>query len=155
MLTPSPFRLGWLGKGSISSGACCTTTHSSWLNSRIYLSEILFSANNPFPTSPPDRFCKIGSFKGVNLVRSCRNESFALSKKALLGGLGSIYSFSFLPCPLISFKTVLYHWFIPYYVIYKCVLGSIIMRLIPIFFLLVPPPPQTYYKREIGLRTWP
>lgn len=83
---PSPFWLDWLGEGSISSSACCTATHLSWLNSRIYLSAILFSAKNPFPTSPPDFFCKISQFKGVNLVRSCRNESFALSNKALLGG---------------------------------------------------------------------
>lgn len=72
-----------------------------------------------------------------------RRKSPPESRDCAAGGLGSISSFSFLPCPLISFKTVLSHWFIPYYVIYKCVLGSIRMRLIPIFF--------SYPQRENGL----
>lgn len=78
-----PFWLDWLGEGSISSGACCTATHSSWLNSRIYLSAILFSAKNPFPTSPPDDFVRSANSKG--LIWSEVVGTFALSNKALLG----------------------------------------------------------------------
>ena len=52
-----PFLTG-LTRGRVnltSSEACFTATHSSWPKSRIYLSAIPFSANHPFPTSPPDR----------------------------------------------------------------------------------------------------
>jgi len=44
-----------------------------------------------------------------------------------------LFFFRSAPSPLISFKPYS-HWFIPYYVIYKCVLGPIGMRLIPIYF---------------------
>lgn len=83
----SPFWLDWLS-GSISSGACCTATHSSWPNSRIYLSAILFSTKNPFPTSPPDRFCKANSGESGPKL----SERIVCFIEALLGGLGWPFS---------------------------------------------------------------
>lgn len=73
-----PFLTG-LTRGRVnftSSEACFTATHSSWPKSRIYLSAIPFSANHPFPTSPPDRSSVDRRMNRGRKVRSCRNESF-------------------------------------------------------------------------------
>lgn len=64
---PSPFWLDWLGEGSISSGACCTATHSSWPES---ISQQFFS-----PLITPSQ-----PARPIDLVRSANSKGLIWSE---------------------------------------------------------------------------